>query len=283
MLFTIHHVAGPGGSIVSKVISAATNSILISEINPFASIRNEKIPPFYDPTSLLWHLTYNSKEISNENKLRYFLFQLEISINHAQNLSKNLLIRDHTHSTFNFLQQDIYFNNKKSYSLFMEPLKYFYEKSNSKKKFPRAIPILSVRHPLDNFLSARRNNWLGKYCGLDKVLDNYCKALVNLQNYMKDIENAEIIRYEDLCIDMENTLTNIFNKIHAAFKIPSINDINNIKVTGQSGRKSENIELRNRLISQIDQNLIDAINNSFYYKEYCKMNKYNPDYKDLPL
>ena len=32
-----------------------------------------------------------------------------------------------------------------------------------------------------------------------------------------------------------------------------------------------------------NKNLIDALNSSSYYKEYCKMNNYNPDYKDQPI
>ena len=283
MLFTIHHVAGSGGSIVSKAISAATNSILVSEINPFAPIRNENIKPFFDPTSILWHLTYNSKEISYRNKLKYFLFQMEVAIDHAKNLSMNLIFRDHTHSTFNFLEKDFFFNKKKVDSLFIESVRYFYELRNSQINFPRAIPILSIRHPLDNFLSARKNNWLQYYCGLNNDIDNYCKSLLKLQTYMQVKENAEIIRYEDLCIDMDKTLSNIFNKIEVDFKIPSLGDINNIKVTGQSGRQSENIALRDRLISEIDEDLIDKINMSPYYQEYCKINKYNPEYKDFSI
>ena len=65
MLLTVHHIASSGGSIVSQVLTAATNSVLVSEINPLGSIYGYRgIEPTYDPTSVLWHLVYNSKELN---------------------------------------------------------------------------------------------------------------------------------------------------------------------------------------------------------------------------
>ena len=107
MLITLHHGAATGGSLVAQVLSAATNSILTSELNPFSAIRDYRVRPQYDPTAMLWHLTYNSSEIDPISKLKYFICQLDISITHVKKLSKNLLIRDHTHSTFNFSDDNI--------------------------------------------------------------------------------------------------------------------------------------------------------------------------------
>ena len=83
MLLTIHHACCTGGSIISQILASASNSILISEINPYEPISDKRIQPFFDPTSILWHLVYNSKEISNTHKLKYFLCQLDISIEHV--------------------------------------------------------------------------------------------------------------------------------------------------------------------------------------------------------
>ena len=284
MLFTIHHTAGSGGSIISKAISAATNSILLSEINPFGSIGKGFAKPFFDPTSVLFHLTLNSQEISNELKLQYFHSQLDISINHSISISKNLIIRDHTHSTYNFLDKEIYFNEKHVNSLFMEAIKNYYDIRNLQKTYPRKNPILSVRHPLDNFISARKQtNWLQTYCGLNISIDNYCKALVKMQKYMTEKENAKVVRYEDLCIDLEKTLYEIFDKSEEFFEIPSMELINNIRVTGESGRKSNKIEFRNRFTPDVDTDLIEQINKSIYYEEFCSINNYNTSHKDFPL
>ena len=282
MLLTVHHVAASGGSIVSQVLAASTNSVLVSEINPFGTVKRG-LKPFYDPTSLLWHLVYNSRDLSPTLKLKYFFGQLDISIEHVKSLSKNILLRDHSHTTFNFLNKNQTFNNKKVYSLFMESLKYFYSKKDNKFDFPRIKPILSIRHPLDSFIASRKNDWLFEYCGDEINIDNYCKGLLIFQNYMENVEFAKVIRYEDLCLNFDSSLNELFFNLDINYKIPTLSEVNCIKVTGKSGRKSNNIVLRERLLTDVDDSLKNQIKKSNYYKKYCQRNNYDPNYKHPPI
>ena len=284
MLLTVHHIAASGGSIVSQVLAAATNSVLISEINPLGSIYGYRgIHPTYDPTSVLWHLVYNSEELSPRLKLKNFLDQLDISIEHVKDISKNLLLRDHSHSTFNFLNKNWKMDSKKVDSIFLEFINYFYSKKNKNFNFPKAKPILSIRHPLDSFISSRKKGWLTYYCGNEVNLDNYCNGLLHFQNYMENKETAQVMRYEDLCMGFEDCLNKLFLNLDIEFKNPSLEEINNIKVTGKSGRKSNSIKLRKRVISDIDENLKIQIKNSKNYKKYCELNNYNSKYDDPPI
>ena len=282
MLLTVHHVAASGGSIVSQVLAASTNSVLVSEINPFGTLYRG-LEPFYDPTSLLWHLVYNSRDLSPTLKLKYFFGQLDISIEHVKSLSKNILLRDHSHTTFNFLNKNQTFNNKKVYSLFMESLKYFYSKKDNNFDFPRIKPILSIRHPLDSFIASRKKNWLFEYCGEDINIDNYCKGILNFQNYMENVEFAKVFRYEDLCLNFESSLNELFLNLDINYKIPTLSEVNRVKVTGKSGRKSNDIVLRERLLDDVDDCLKNQIKESIYYKQFCRKNKYNPNYNQPPF
>ncbi len=278
MLLTIHHGCCTGGSIISQILASATNSILISEINPYHNIRDHRIKPFHDPTAILWHLVYNSREISYTHKLKYFLCQLSIAVEHAKELNKNLLLRDHTHSTFNFSEKDIFFMKKKLGSSFLETLRFFYESKNKGFNFKLIKPIISVRHPLDSYIAARKKRWLLPYCGGEEInLDNYCKGLLKLQKYMEKEESAKVIRYEDICLNLSDCLKETFLNIDIDYKIPSIDDINLIKVTGKSGRKSENISLRQRSTDDLDIELKNQTEISNYYKQYCQLNNYNPN------
>ena len=282
MLLTVHHVAASGGSIVSQVLAASTNSVLVSEINPLGTVYRG-LEPFYDPTSLLWHLVYNSRDLSPTLKLKYFFGQIEISIEHVKSLSKNLLLRDHSHSTFNFLNKNQTFNNKKVDSFFLESLKYFYSKKKDMFDFPRIKPILSIRHPLDSFIASRKKNWLFEYCGDDINIDNYCKGLLNFQNYMENVEFAKVIRYEDLCMNFESSLNELFLDFNINYKIPTLSEVNRIKVTGKSGRKSNDIVLRDRLLVDVDNGLKNQIKESIYYKQFCQKNNYDPNYNQPPI
>ena len=284
MLLTVHHVAASGGSIVSQVLAAATNSILISEINPLGSIHGYRgLKPYYDPTSLVWHLVYNSEDLSPKLKLRYFFGQLDISIEHVKGLSKNLLLRDHSHTTFNFLNKNLTFNKKKLDSIFLESINYFYTQKNDTFDFPRIKPIISIRHPLDSYVASRKKGWLAPYCGDEINLDNYCNGLLNFQNYMKNGASAIVLRYEDLCMKLETCLENLFLNLEIEYKIPSLEEINLIKVTGKSGRESDGIEIRERLISDIDDSLKTQVETSIHYKKYCELNGYEPSYKNFQL
>ena len=281
MLFTIHHASQTGGSIISQALAAATDSILISEINPYGQIQRGNSG--YDPTSILWHLTYNSEEINNTQKLKYFSVQLEIAIDHSKRLSKNLFLRDHTHSTFNFLGEEILFSNKRIDSLFIESVNYFYELKELIINFPKANPILSIRHPIDSYLSARRSNCLEAYCGSSVTIDNYCKGLIRLQNKLKTNESAHILRYEDFCTNHSQSIKTLFEEMKIEYNIPTIQEINKIKVTGKSGRQSNNIHTRERRMKDIDNSLIHEINTSSNYEEYCIVNNYNLNYKDTAI
>ena len=284
MLLTIHHVAASGGSIVSQVLAAATNSVLISEINPLGSIHGYRgLKPYYDPTSLVWHLVYNSEDLSSKLKLRYFFGQLDISIEHVKGLSKNLLLRDHSHTTFNFLNKNLTYNKKKLDSLFLESINYFYTQKSETFDFPRIKPIISIRHPLDSYVASRKKGWLAPYCGDEINLDNYCNGLLNFQNYLKYAASAKVLRYEDLCMKLETCLENLFLNLEMEYKIPSLEEINLIKVTGKSGRKSDGIEIRERIISDIDDSLKTQVETSKYYKKYCELNGYEPNYKNYQL
>jgi len=283
MLITLHHGSATGGSLVAQVLSAATNSILTSELNPFSTIRDHRVRPQYDPTAMLWHLSYNSSEIDSISKLKYFVCQLDISIKHVEKLSRNLLIRDHTHSTFNFTDQDINFFGHKSYSLLLDAIKYFYDTKDILFRFPRLNPILSIRHPIDSYISLVEKNWQGPYCRKTNTFDEYCKSMIKLQSYMVEKESAKVIRYEDICCRMNESLDQLFNELNISFVIPSLDQINSIKVTGKSGRKSDQIIYRKRRFDAISNQLISEINNSENYLAYCETNKYNKKIEGHPI
>ena len=96
---------------------------------------------------------------------------------------------------------------------------------------------------------------------------------------MEKEKSAKVIRYEDICINISDCLKKTFLDLNIDYQIPSLYEINLIKVTGKSGRKTENISLRERLIEDVDNELKNQIQASKYYKKYCQLNKYNPNYQ----
>ena len=97
---------------------------------------------------------------------------------------------------------------------------------------------------------------------------------------MEKEKSAKVIRYEDICINLSDCLKKTFLDLNIDYQIPSLNEINLIKVTGKSGRKTENISFRERVVEDIDNELKNQIEVSIFYKKYCQLNNYNPNYQD---
>ena len=271
-IYTIHHASSTGGSILSQVLSAATNSILISEINPYVLYPRNKVR--FQPDSILHHLQVNSVKLDDDELLNFFIYQMQVAIRHSSKLSKNILLRDHSHSTFNFKNKDINFFNEKWSSKFTYSLDEFFRKIDG-YNISIICPILTTRHPLDSYISNRSNKWLSAYCSKELGIDQYCKSLLKFQQYFVQERDAIIIKYEDVCFDIENSLSKFFKKLNTEYKIPTLDQINSIEVSGKSGRKSTKIATRPRKIDDCDEDLIKSCKESKFYNLYCEINSYD--------
>ena len=273
-LFTIHNVAASGGSICSQTIAAYTNSLLISEINPLAGViyKTKYLDNFegFQPGRVLDKALLSSKkDLSINLRKKYFEYQLQITIEHAKELNKNLLLRDHTHSTYPFKNK----NNKLGINQFLNNLDWI---TDPNLKIKMWQPILTIRHPLDNYLSAKKNKWHVQYC--DGSFDDYCKSLLSMQNTFTVNFRSIVLRYEDLCTSVEDFCHKLSSLLgFEQFSMPSIESINSVAITGKSGRKSSDIGLRKRQVHLLDDSLIQEVNNSHNYIQLCKLNGYNPD------
>lgn len=279
-LFTLHNVAASGGSICSQAISAYTDSLLISEINPIGPLikRSQPFKQFegFQPGRVLDKALLASKsDLSLELRSKYFEYQLIISIKHAISLNKNLALREHTHTTYPFKGE----SNK------MGLLDLINSQMNIKELFKEVKifqPILTVRHPLDNYISARKKNWHKLYC--NGSFDNYCSSLTNMQKYFLNQMNAVILRYEDLCASKDGFFSNLSSKLGLyGYSVPSTEVIEMVAVTGKSGRKSSDICLRERQFELLDDNLQREAESSQAFRDLCALNNYNHEIKEHPI
>ena len=91
-------------------------------------------------------------------------------------------------------------------------------------------------------------------------------------------------RCKDLCISIDNFCADLSSGL--AFQgssVPSAQSINNVEVTGKSGRKTKRINPRSRKLNLIDNSLESMIESSEFYQELCDVNGYNPNVNSLPL
>jgi len=273
-LFLLSHVAASGGSIFSKFFTKYTNSILLSEINPYGWVNAKKVPHFslkgYRPGRPLdLALNFTSQDLPRKLKIKHFCHQLEICLEYAEMLNKNLVIRDHTHHTFPFHGQenklstlDLVFDHMSGNTLFGIPCQI-------------SKPILSVRHPLDSFLSSRLRNWHLNYAQ-NGSFSGYCEAILKLQLHCQEKWKSLVFRYEDLCVNEPFFYTQLRDQLNIGeIDIPECDEV---AVTGRSGRSSDGtLQLRERQSKYFDNETLKDCSEDNNYHKLCQINRYESD------
>jgi hypothetical protein len=262
-LYTLHHIAATGGSIISQAIAKAANCLLLSEINPHATVLTNNLG--FNRTSIVEHVCKASqRDLSRPLKFEYFSSLLSIAIKHSQECSKNLLIRDHSHSSFDWIA-----NTKQSnFLIYLNDWLDLHPDFNIKS-------LLSVRHPIDSFISNQSYGWHTRLSRKGDF-DEYCKNLLIFDRYFVPI-CVDVIRYEDFCIGWEDVVSGILDSLNIHMLEFASYELLDIPVTGKSGRKTSTIEPRKRKIEKLSNELIHAAKNSESYHEYCVLHSYNED------
>jgi hypothetical protein len=236
---TLHHLPGSGGTIITKLIDDAFKSaVVLSEINPKRLKTNGKwkLHP-------LTQLEKGYKKISNEAKKSFeVIFKKEIRkvVSICEKRSMKLVLRDH-------LAQDFIFDDTCESSLLRL----------LRNDFP-INPILTVRDPVDVWLSFQVNDW--KISNIDEFLKTYAKVLNNL-------DYADVLRYEDFVNDTKETLEMVGDIIGSIPNSIGGNVSQRNHFTGDSGRSGTKVRPRPR--RRISFYEVYKFRNSSLYSKIC--------------
>jgi len=220
----IQHLACTGGTIISKCISALPNVFLLSEAHPNSQLFPPDGKPMYLPSDISSLCKYaqipNSKELSE----KLFLDNIVEVSKHVSKHAGTLVIREHTHSDFHVG------DSVECPSPVIELLsKQFQVKS-----------ILSMRDPVDSYLSLLNNGWV--HFSPDNF-EEYCARIVEM---LKFYANTYTFLYEDFIEAPEENLKIICDVLDLNYSEFSIDLFSLEVVTGDSGRNSGSISKRAR-------------------------------------
>ena len=248
----INHWACSGGTLISKCIASMPSIVFLNEVHPYAYLRLlEPSEQKYIPTDIIQQLCLNVNKKDPSLCIAAFVGAIE-ELNKKDNDSgKKLILRNHSHCDF-FVGPF-----PRSESLLDE---IFAGRNN-------LVQVLTVRHPLDSWLSITKQNW-------DKQIqfnsfEEYCSRV---QVMIKAMKNLPIVHYEKFCLDPKT----ILKEICFYLDIEYTNDFENfssVVLSGDSGRSSKVIEPRER--RQVPENLLRELNHSNAYLEICEYLNYN--------
>jgi hypothetical protein len=237
----IHHPACSGGTLISKCISAMPNTFLLSEIHPFSDIHILDDESHYAPSDYT-----TLSRFANIPDLRILagkLFSQNIQgiHEHLKLRGANLVLREHSH--FDFFKGDILASPTVSNLL--------------KEEF-ELLQVVTVRNPIDCYLSLLNNNWLTFQ---PQTFDEYCRRYLE---FIRMYSHVEILKYEDFLENPINFMQSMCILLEIDFSDLFVDLLEIFKVTGDSGRSSDVITKRDR--RELPPHFIDEVKSSSHFK-----------------
>lgn len=246
---TLHHFACTGGTLVSKCLAAMPNTQVLSEVDPLSPLTHLG----FAPTDLLLHIRHSNRGVPDAVLVDMFLAALKVMYDHSLTTGTHLVLRDHTHSHF-CTGPEI-------------PVR-----QSLREIIGRDHPVLSVvtvRHPLDSYLSLERNNWR-HYS--PPTFDEYCRRYLAFLDRYDDVAT---FKYEDLTTAPDETLMAICEELQLPFAAEFRDYLSLVHLTGDSGRSGLEISPKPR--RPVPEEVEADCRSSPHYRTLCGRLEYEPD------
>ena len=250
---TIHHFACTGGTMISKCIGSMPNTHLLSEVDPLSELPTGGTGRRFSPTDLIYRIGDTRLGTNADFIIEVFLRGLSAIYDHCRKVGAHLVIRDHSHS--HFCVSEDYLARKTL-------------KQILSVRF-RTLSILTVRHPLDSYLSLQNNNWVHfSPPTLEEYSRRYCA-------FLSVYSDCPRVRYEDFVGSPEQTMRQICNDLALSYAQLFRNVFQVIELSGDSGRKGEQINIRPR--RGVPSNVAEEVESSATFKKLCAELGYRAD------
>ena len=256
----LHHWACSGGTIISRSIASLPKVLLLSEVHPLAYLRLKEPSTEYSPTDIIQQLSLqqNGRDPSLcISTWQGSILYLNSTLRHQ---NKILVLRSHSHIDF--------FCGGLTSRVPMI--------SRSLTGYAPLIELLTVRHPLDTWLSILKNGWHNHFH--TKELEVFCGRALKM---LKGCEGMSWIRYEEFTLNPQEVLRLVAELFQLNEGKEHTQNLKNIKLSGDSGRSSDVIGMRPRQpipskeLIAIRQAL--AAGNTSNYILLCNELGYEPD------
>jgi hypothetical protein len=102
------------------------------------------------------------------------------------------------------------------------------------------VSVITVRHPVDSFVSLRSNEWLHFS---PPNFETYCQRYLK---FLDDHAGVPVVRYEDLVADPASAMQRICHILELPYADGFASLFSAFRITGDSGRSGEEIAMRPR-------------------------------------
>lgn len=221
---SIHHLACTGGTILSRCVAAMQNVRMLSEVDPLSPLANKPERHFW-PADMTGLLAFGSPRGDWRLRRDAFMAGLAAVYEHDRRRGVDLVVRDHVHSQFTCD------GRPEGAPLLIDMLE---------DRFAATACVVTVRHPLDSFASLSANGWR-HFTPFD--IDGYA---TRYHAFLDRFDGAPIVRYEDFTAEPAHWMRRICDALALRFNPAFEDSVGVITLSGDSGRRSSDIQPRSR-------------------------------------
>ena len=218
---TIDHFACTGGTLISKCLASLPNVHLLSEVDPLSEI-GPSLRTRFLPTDLVGLARAGSRKVGDDLLFEIFLRGLSAIYEYDQQRGLHLVLRGHAHSAF-CVGQDVQER---------PTLRSLLNKSYSTRS------VVTVRHPVDSWLSLLKNNWVNFEPG---TLDEYARRYLT---FIDSYSDCDVFKYEDFVLDPFEIMRQICTALELPFDSSFLDSFPAHTLSGDSGRRGWRLEPR---------------------------------------
>ncbi len=219
---TIHHFACSGGTLFSKCVASMPNVRLFSEVDPLSTMTVRTERPLFLPTDMIMQARQSTRGTDTNELIQIFQASIDILHKNTTCIGCRTVLRDHAHSQF-CTNQDY-----ATRPTLLELLKLEFS----------TLPILTIRDPVESFISLRQHNWV--HFG-PNTFDEYCKRYID---FMERYENIPVFKYEDLVTRPKLEMQKICDYLRIPYQVDFEEFFSIHKISGDSGRGADRMTER---------------------------------------
>lgn len=249
---SIHHFACSGGTLITKCLGALPNVVTLSEVDPLSRMQatTPGRPLAFAPTDLIRGLRHAVRGVDEDMLVAVFTAGLRAAQERLSARGHYLLLRDHAHSQF------CTFEDPESRPTLHDILQRGFALRS----------LVTVRHPLDSFLSLRSNGWIHFEPG---TLEEYSRRYIR---FLEHHAGVPLVKYEDFVADPAPVLEHMSRILELPFSPMALDILQVVPMSGDSGRAGGRIAPRPR--RQLPPDLDAARHDSPAYADLCERLSY---------
>ncbi len=214
---TLHHAACSGGTLISRCLAALPDVVVLSELNPL-----NRHGEAFNPSHPLALYALQTDPLPPEVLQAEFLGQIGQVLALCGARGSDLVIRDHSHSDF-FLGAAV---------APLQPVRAWLAPGHP------LLSAVTLRHPLDSWLGLMAASWHTQM--EPATLRSYC---TRYQAFLDAYVDLDWIHYEDFCRQPEPVFRELCDALGLPCDTTALERFPSVKLSGDSGRSSDRIEL----------------------------------------